>query len=111
MQYAISTEQFKERYKNMKKFSMDLLIKTVKAQRDAHNFSQKDLAIKSGMNRTMVCHMESGEYTPSIKQIQDLAEVLDFDVTELFTEEKTADPDDQEPSHRIAVAGTGYVGR
>ena len=110
MQYAISTEQFKERYKDMKKFSMDLLIKTVKAQREAHNFSQKYLAAKSGMNRTMVCHMESGEYTPSIKQIQDLAEALDFDVTELFTEEKTADPDDQEPPHRIAVAGTGYVG-
>ena len=93
----------------MKKLSMDKLISTVQARREALGLTKKDLAEKCGMNRTMISHMENHNYVPSIKQLQDLAEALEFDPTDVFAEEHAAHVK-ADRKYKIAVAGTGYVG-
>lgn len=59
----------------------------------------------------MLSRLESRDYIPSIEQLQRIAEVLGFEVTDLFMEEP---PAHSEPAvcqkYNIAVAGTGYVG-
>ena len=93
----------------MRHFSLDTLIKTVKEQRAALGLTQKELSERTGMNRTMIGHMENGEYTPSIMQLEALSEALEFDMTEVFVEEAAEHVKADRP-YRIAVAGTGYVG-
>ena len=93
----------------MKKLSMDKLISTVQARRKALGLTKKDLSEKCGMNRTMISHMENHNYVPSIKQLQDLAEALEFDPTDVFAEEHRAHVK-ADRKYKIAVAGTGYVG-
>ena len=59
----------------------------------------------------MIGRLEKSDYVPSVEQLQNLGEVLGFEVTELFEEEK---PESHEAilnrQYNIAVAGTGYVG-
>ena len=93
----------------MRHFSLEELIKIVKTQRDTLGLTQKELAEKTGMNRTMIGHMEKGDYTPSIAQLQALADALEFDMTDVFVEEAAEHAKADRP-YRIAVAGTGYVG-
>ena len=65
----------------------------------------------TGIHRAMLSRLEGQDYIPSIDQLQSLAEVLDFEVTDLFEEEKkeTSKPV-VDKKYNIAVAGTGYVG-
>ena len=93
----------------MRHFSLDTLIRTVKEQRAALGLTQKELSERTGMNRTMIGHMENGEYTPSIMQLEALSEALEFDMIEVFAEEAAEHVKADRP-YRIAVAGTGYVG-
>ncbi|MBR2182362.1 MAG: nucleotide sugar dehydrogenase [Acidaminococcaceae bacterium] len=93
----------------MKKLSLPLLAETVVTKRKALNLTQKQVAEKANMNRSMLSKLESQEYTPSIEQLQALAEVLNFEPTDMFTEETEPLPA-PERSYKIAVAGTGYVG-
>ena len=93
----------------MRHFSLDTLIRTVKEQRAALGLTQKDLSERCGMNRTMIGHMEKGEYTPSLLQLAALTEALEFDMTKVFVEEAAEHVKADRP-YRIAVAGTGYVG-
>lgn len=93
----------------MRHFSLDTLIRTVKEQRAALGLTQKELSERTGMNRTMIGHMENGEYTPSIMQLEALSEALEFDMTKVFVEEAAEHVKADRP-YRIAVAGTGYVG-
>ena len=86
-------------------FSLDTLIRTVKEQRAALGLTQKELSERTGINRTMVGHMENGEYTPFIKQLEALSEALEFDMTEVFAEEVAEHVKADRP-YRIAVAGT-----
>lgn len=41
----------------------------------------------TAINRMMIGRIEKKEYTPSIEQLQALAEALDFDITTLFVGE------------------------
>ena len=93
----------------MRHFSLDTLIRIVKEQRAALGLTQKELSERTGMNRTMIGHMENGEYTPSIMQLEALSEALEFDMIEVFAEEAAEHVKADRP-YRIAVAGTGYVG-
>ena len=93
----------------MKKLSLQLLSETVVAKRKALNLTQTQVAVKANMNRSMLSKLESQEYTPSIEQLQALAEVLNFEPVDMFTEEMEPLPA-PERSYKIAVAGTGYVG-
>ena len=95
----------------MKKFSTQKLADTVIAKRKEKKFTQAQLAELSGINRGMISRLESRDYTPTIDQIQSLAEVLDFEPTDLFETEKTKTKNDLlNKKYNIAVAGTGYVG-
>lgn len=95
----------------MKKLSISKMADTVISKRKELKITQVQLAEKTGINRGMISRLESCDYTPSIEQLQSIAEVLDFEVVDLFEDDK---PVVQKPvvgkKYNIAVAGTGYVG-
>ena len=93
----------------MKKLSLPLLADTVASRRKAHKLTQTQLAKAVGMNRSLLSRLESGDFTPSVDQLQALAETLNFDITDLFVS-ANSEPIPVERQYRIAVAGTGYVG-
>lgn len=96
----------------MKKLSRELLAEKIFKRRKDFGLTQAQLAEKTGINRLMIGRIEKQEYTPSIEQLESLAEVLQFDPTELFItqgENKLAQLASQK-QYKIAVAGTGYVG-
>ncbi len=94
----------------MKKFSLEKLSAQVSAERRRRGFSQAELAERTGLNRATVSRIEQNSFTPSLAQLEKLAEVLDFDITDFFTEEETRKNTVPEKKYNIAVAGTGYVG-
>lgn len=101
----------------MKKFSHQKLAATVQNLRKSKGLTQAKLSELTGINRTMIGRIEKCDYTPTIEQLEALAEVLDFEPNELF-ENPTATEKVTEPTikrtnllkRNIAVAGTGYVG-
>ena len=95
----------------MKKLSVKKLADFVSTYRKSKNFSQRNLSDLTGINRTMISRIESCNYVPSIDQLQVLAEVLGFDIVDLFVEEgKKSFMKNIDKKYKIAVAGTGYVG-
>ena len=94
----------------MKKLSLQLLAHTVVSRRKAQKITQAQLAQATGINRGLLSRLESQTFTPSVEQLQALAEVLGFEVTDLFVDSSTAETIAIDRSYKIAVAGTGYVG-
>ncbi len=94
----------------MKKLSPRLLADTVVSRRREKKLTQTELAAKTGINRHLLSRLESGEFIPSIPQLEALAEALSFDPADMFAESSAADQIPVERSYHIAVAGTGYVG-
>ena len=95
----------------MKKLSVKKMADTIINQRKNLKITQAQLAEMTGINRTMISRLESCDYTPSINQLQAIAEVLGFEVTDLFEDEKSsAMKANLDKKYNIAVAGTGYVG-
>lgn len=87
------------------------MAKTITNERKESNLTQAQLADKTNINRAMISRIENSEYTPSIDQLQAIAEVLDFEIVDLFEEEiKENNEDIIDKKYNIAVAGTGYVG-
>lgn len=65
----------------------------------------------TGINRGMISRLESCDYTPSIDQLQSITEVLNFEVVDLFEDDKAVSSKPVvDKKYNIAVAGTGYVG-
>ena len=95
----------------MKKLSISKLADTVISKRKELKITQTQLAEKTGINRGMISRLESCDYTPSIEQLQSIAEILGFEIVDLFEDDK---PVVHKPvidkKYNIAVAGTGYVG-
>ena len=83
----------------MKKLSQKRLADTILNGRKQKGLTQQKLAELTGE-----------EYMPSIPQLEALASVLEFDPGDLFEEASSAQSIRPDPSLRIAVAGTGYVG-
>ena len=94
----------------MKAFSIDRLAELVSAGRSRLKLSQAALAEQTGMNRATISRIEQKDYVPSIAQLQVLAKVLDFDITEVFPVSSAKTERSVGKRYRIAVAGTGYVG-
>ena len=93
----------------MKKLSQSLLADIVSTKRKAKNMTQQELSDKVGINRALISRLEQQDFMPSIPQLENLAEVLDFEPSDLFINSeinKMKSPS----SLNIAVAGTGYVG-
>ncbi len=93
----------------MRRLSLSLLSKTVHYRRKALKLTQTQLAEKAGISRTILSNLENGTFKPSVNQIETLAEVLGFEVTDLFMEEEKA-PERIGETYKITVAGVGYVG-
>lgn len=96
----------------MKHLSITLLSNTIIKQRKKLSMTQAQLAEVTGIHRTMIGRLENEDYMPSIEQLEKLAEVLSFDITDLFIDESAKAPQPTAPDrqYNIAVAGTGYVG-
>lgn len=94
----------------MKKLSLSLLTKQVVSSRREKNITQVQLSELTGINRSVLCRLESENYIPSIPQLEKLGEVLDFEPTSLFIEEGNSTKLKKYSPLNIAVAGTGYVG-
>ena len=98
----------------MKKLSLSLLASIVSARRKSQNISQVKLSELTGINRALISRIETQTFTPSVDQLQALAEVLNFNIYEVIAEENNADKimpkQSNGKNYRIAVAGTGYVG-
>lgn len=96
---------------SMKKLSITKMSDTIISKRKEAKMTQVQLAEATGINRGMISRLESCDYTPSIDQLQAIAEVLHFEVVDLFEDDK---PVVHKPvldkKYNIAVAGTGYVG-
>lgn len=97
----------------MKTLSLQLLSHTVVSRRKALNITQSQLAQSTGINRSILSNLETGIYTPSIDQLQALAQALHFEVTDMFVNQENSDlpvSSNGRKSYHIAVMGTGYVG-
>ena len=93
----------------MRTLSNSLLAETVVSRRKALKLSQAQLAEATGMSRSVLSNLENGLYTPSVSQLEALAQVLNFDITEMFVEQ-TGDAISLDRTYKITVAGVGYVG-
>ena len=95
----------------MKKITPKTIAETVTRKRKAMSMTQAELAKATDINRSMIGRIENEEYTPTIDQLQKLAEVLRFEVVDLFTEDISKNKEmSLDKKYNIAVAGTGYVG-
>ena len=95
----------------MKKLSIRKMADTIIAKRKEIKVSQAQLSEMTGINRGMISRIECCDYTPTIDQLQTIADALNFDVVDLF--EETESPKDSlsiNKKYNIAIAGTGYVG-
>lgn len=72
----------------MKRLSQQKLVETVKRLRKAKSFTQEQLCEKTGINRQMIGRLENHEYLPSIPQLEKLAEILGFEMTDLYVEDE-----------------------
>lgn len=72
----------------MKKISQELLAKLIKDKRNEKGLTQETLCTLSEINRTMISRIERCDYMPTIEQLEKLAEVLQFDIQQIFVEKK-----------------------
>ncbi len=92
----------------MKHLSVSLLTETVIGRRKALKLSQSEVAKSTGINRSILSRLESGDYVPSVDQLLALSAILDFPLSDIIVEDDAkAVAIDRK---KIAVAGTGYVG-
>ena len=95
----------------MKKLSYKKMANTIIAKRKELKITQAQLSEMTGIHRGMISRIESLDYTPSIDQLQSIAEALQFEVVDLFEDEVSASHKPVfDRTYNIAVAGTGYVG-
>jgi len=93
----------------MQRISQELLARTIRTRREALSMSQAELSEKANINRAMISKIENGIYMPSLFQLEDLMEVLNFTFEDI--KEKPSETSKTKVSpKKIAVAGTGYVG-
>ncbi|HFC9238425.1 TPA: nucleotide sugar dehydrogenase, partial [Enterococcus faecium] len=93
-----------------KKLSQKRLAQIIIDSRKSLKMTQQQLAVATGINRALISRLESLDFIPSIQQLESLAEVLNFEPTDLFINESNKSNRTKHQSKNIAVAGTGYVG-
>lgn len=64
------------------------LSKTVSQLRNNMNLTQAELGERTGLHRIMIGRIEREDFTPSIVQLQALADVLGFEITDMFVEKE-----------------------
>ena len=68
----------------MKKISYQKMADTIITKRKEQKLTQAQLAQMTSIHRAMISRLEALDYIPSIDQLQAVAEVLGFEVTDLF---------------------------
>ena len=95
----------------MKHFHQELLVRAVTEGRKALGMNQSELAEAAGINRSILSRLERGAFLPSLEQLDRLAAVLHFDVSDLYIDDAPkAAPVRADRKYRITVLGLGYVG-
>ena len=94
----------------MKKLSQSLLAELVTTKRKEKSMTQQDLANATGINRALISRLEKKDFVPSIHQLEQLCEVLEFEPDSVFLSSDALTKLDSPSPMNIAVAGTGYVG-
>ena len=94
----------------MKRINQELLAKTIRNKRETMGMSQNELSEKTNINRAMISKIENGNYMPSIEQLEDLMETLNFTIEDIQKKEEVKKTKTNIAPKKIAVAGTGYVG-
>lgn len=94
----------------MKKLSLKKLANTIVTKRKEKELTQQQLADATSINRATISRFEVGDFTSSIPQLEQLGQVLNFDLTDLFMDDEAANQFKSVSPLKIAVAGTGYVG-
>ena len=72
----------------MRTLSVSRLAKTVAALRNSMNLTQAELGERTGLHRIMIGRIERENFIPSIGQLQALADVLGFEITDMFVEKE-----------------------
>jgi transcriptional regulator with XRE-family HTH domain len=70
----------------MKILSAVKLSQTVSDLRTKKKLTQAELGERTGLHRIMIGRIEREDFTPSIVQLQALADVLGFEITDMFEE-------------------------
>ena len=70
----------------MKRLSQGKMVEIVKKLRKEKDLTQEQLSAATGINRQMIGRLENSEYMPSISQLEKLAEVLGFDIIDLYVD-------------------------
>lgn len=83
----------------MKRLSQEKMVDIIKQLRKSNDFTQEQLSIETGIHRQMIGRIEKSEYMPSLPQLEKLAEVLGFDILDLYVE--------SEPVIYTAFRGSG----
>ncbi len=94
----------------MKKLSISALAETVSTKRKDKSMTQQDLSDATGINRALISRLEQKDFIPSIPQLENLSEVLGFELDEVFVNSGEGHKLSSPSPLNIAVAGTGYVG-
>ena len=99
----------------MRELSLPLLASTVSAKRKFQDISQTKLSELTGINRALISRIESQTFTPSVDQLQALADTLGVNITDVIADDQLTNSTSttnkaQTKQYNIAVAGTGYVG-
>lgn len=94
----------------MKRLSQSLLAELASSKRKANKMTQQELGDAVGINRNLLSRLEKKDFMPSIPQLENLGEVLGFDIDSVFINPETAHKISSPSPLNIAVAGTGYVG-
>ncbi len=74
----------------MNHLSLTKLSDLLRQKRNEKNISQEQLCEQTGINRNMIGRIERMTYIPTIPQLEKLADVLSFDIHELFVDDSCA---------------------
>ena len=80
----------------MKSLSTNKLAEIVREKRTKMGYNQEQLSELTGINRALISRIERQNFIPSINQFEKLADILSFEITEMFIEKK-------EPSTFVAL--------
>lgn len=82
-------EKEENRMEKMEIISTNMLADLVFKKRKEKKMSQKLLSEKTDINRALISRLENDEYVPSLKQLEALSDILEFNIKDLFIERDT----------------------
>lgn len=68
----------------MRILSIKKLSETVTKLREEKGYTQEKLANLTSISRIIIDRIERGNFIPSILQLEELAKILEFDISEMF---------------------------